>query len=414
MIPLLLLFVVAVRVYKKTTPNGKLTVYLSKRDYIDHCDGNVDPVEGVVYVDKDYLKGRRVYSQMDTIYRFGREEDEVMGIKFSKEYTLHKAQVTPPLKEKRTLSKVQEKLINKLGSDACAFTFQFPDTSPSSVTVQSGEEQPVSKPLGVEYRIRTYVAETVDEQPRKRSMVNLVIKKLQYAPAKILDRLPSGMGTKSFTFSQGKVIMEVTLDKEVYYHGEKIEPIVAITNNSSKSVKNIKVAVIQHVELTMVNNHLENQVAILETREGCPITPSHTYRKTFSLQPLATYNKDKRGIALDGHLKDDDVNLASSTIYSQSKPQGEALGVVVSYTVKAKITFGTLGGDLQVDVPMKLVHQQPSPITTKPKDAARALKRIGSKSVDRAHYEDSCYAQDDEENMVFEDLARHRMSEAED
>lgn len=64
---------------------------------------------------------------------------------------------------------------------------------------------------------------------------------LQYAPAKILDRLPSGMGTKSFTFSQGKVIMEVTLDKEVYYHGEKIEPIVAITNNSSKSVKNIKV-----------------------------------------------------------------------------------------------------------------------------------------------------------------------------
>lgn len=116
---------------------------------------------------------------MDTIYRFGREEDEVMGIKFSKEYTLHKAQVTPPLKEKRTLSKVQEKLINKLGSDACAFTFQFPDTSPSSVTVQSGEEQPVSKPLGVEYRIRTYVAETVDEQPRKRSMVNLVIKKVR-------------------------------------------------------------------------------------------------------------------------------------------------------------------------------------------------------------------------------------------
>jgi len=28
--------VVAVKVYKKTTPNGKMTVYLGKRDFIDH------------------------------------------------------------------------------------------------------------------------------------------------------------------------------------------------------------------------------------------------------------------------------------------------------------------------------------------------------------------------------------------
>ncbi len=27
---------IAVKVYKKITPNGKMTVYLGKRDFIDH------------------------------------------------------------------------------------------------------------------------------------------------------------------------------------------------------------------------------------------------------------------------------------------------------------------------------------------------------------------------------------------
>lgn len=55
--------VVAVKVFKKTTPNGKVTVYLGKRDFIDHMD-YCDPVDGVVVVDPEYLKGRKIYSQV--------------------------------------------------------------------------------------------------------------------------------------------------------------------------------------------------------------------------------------------------------------------------------------------------------------------------------------------------------------
>jgi len=47
--------VVAVKVFKKTTPNGKVTVYLSKRDFIDHLD-HVDPIDGVVVVEDQYLQ----------------------------------------------------------------------------------------------------------------------------------------------------------------------------------------------------------------------------------------------------------------------------------------------------------------------------------------------------------------------
>jgi len=61
--------------------------------------------------------------------------------------------------------------------------------------------------------------------------------------------------------------------------------------------------IIQHCEVTMVNAHFSRQVAHLESKEGCPITPGASIRKVFTLNPSAANNKDKRGIALDGHLK---------------------------------------------------------------------------------------------------------------
>jgi beta-arrestin len=36
--------------------------------------------------------------------------------------------------------------------------------------------------------------------------------------------------------------------------------------------------------------------------------------KVFYLTPLMANNKDKRGLALDGQLKHEDTNLASSTM----------------------------------------------------------------------------------------------------
>jgi arrestin-2 len=55
--------VASVKVFKKTSPNAKLTVYLGKRDFVDHGD-HVDAIEGVVVADNDYLKGRKVFCQV--------------------------------------------------------------------------------------------------------------------------------------------------------------------------------------------------------------------------------------------------------------------------------------------------------------------------------------------------------------
>lgn len=248
--------VVAVKVFKKTTPNGKLTFYLGKRDFIDHLD-YCDPIDGVVVVENEYLRGRKVYGELITTYRYGREEDEVMGVKFCKELTLQREQIVPMVNSKMEMTPMQERLVKKLGPNAYPFTFQFPAVSPSSVTLQAGEDDE-GKPLGVEYNIKCYVGANEEDKGHKRSQVSLTIKKLQYAPASRGRRLPSSLVSKGFTFSQGKINLEVTLDREIYYHGEKVAATIVITNNSRKTVKNIKCYCIQHCEVSFCQSSKRN------------------------------------------------------------------------------------------------------------------------------------------------------------
>lgn len=411
MIPLLFLYFIAtLKVFKKTTPNGKVTIYLGKRDFIDHLD-SVDPIDGVIVVENDYLQGRKVFGMVSTTYRYGRDEDEVMGVKFSKEMVLACNQIVPPIKDVTELSPVQKKLVKKFGnSNAFPFVFNFPPNSPSSVTLQPGDDDS-GKPLGVEYNIRTYVSDREEDRGNQRSSVILAIKKLQYAPSTRGQRLPSSLISKGFTFSHGKISLEVTLDREIYHHGEKVIATVVISNSSRKSVKNIKVYVVQHTEITMVNAQFSKFVASLETREGCPITPGAAFTKQFFLVPLASSNKDRRGIALDGHLKDDDVNLASSTLISEGKGPSDQTGIVISYSVRVKLNCGTLGGELVTDVPFKLMHPNPTSEdwTAPPKQPQKGVLKK-TKSSDRMKYQKS-FGDDDEDNIVFEDFARLRLAD---
>ena len=65
--------------FKKGSPNGKITVYLGRRDFVDHIT-HVDPIDGVVLVDPEYLKDRKVYGHVLAAFRYGREDLDVLGI----------------------------------------------------------------------------------------------------------------------------------------------------------------------------------------------------------------------------------------------------------------------------------------------------------------------------------------------
>lgn len=102
-----------------------------------------------------------------------------MGVKFSKEIILAREQIVPPSHhdDRQELTPVQDKLLKKLGPNAYPFTFKFPPASPCSVTLQPGEDE-TSKPLGVEYCVKTFVADGAEDRGHKRSSVALAIKKV--------------------------------------------------------------------------------------------------------------------------------------------------------------------------------------------------------------------------------------------
>ncbi|XP_066977257.1 arrestin homolog [Macrobrachium rosenbergii] len=369
----------AVKVFKKTAPNGKITVYLGRRDFVD-TTVNTEPIDGVLIVDNDYLRGRRVFATVNVIYRFGREEDEVMGLNFSKELTLLSEQIYPS-KSSAEPTAVQDRLIKKLGGNAYPFSVDLPANAPTSVQLHTGDEESV-KPLGVIYELLVYAGDKAEERPHKRNSVTLAVRKIQYAPFISSKRQPSTLVSKGFALSSGKINMEVTLDKELYYHGEAVKATLSINNSSKKTVKGMKCAVIQHVELTMTNNQFTREVASLESKEGCPITPGSNLHKAFNITPLASSNKSKYGLALDGKLKDTDANLASSTLVGEGKSANDANGIIVSYSLRVKLNCGAIGGELNADLPFKLVHPAPGAPTGEDVDIEEFARMRRGQSVD--------------------------------
>ena len=65
---------VTFKVYKKSSANGKVTLYLGRRDFVDHVTGS-DPVDGVVNIDKEFLNDKTVTVQLVCAFRYGREVD---------------------------------------------------------------------------------------------------------------------------------------------------------------------------------------------------------------------------------------------------------------------------------------------------------------------------------------------------
>ncbi|XP_025066894.1 beta-arrestin-2 isoform X2 [Alligator sinensis] len=107
--------------------------------------------------------------------------------------------------------------------------------------------------------------------------------------------------------------LEASLDKELYYHGEPISVNVHVTNNSSKSVKKVKVSVRQYADICLFST-AQYKCPVAQVGQEDQVAPSSTFCKVYTLTPLLSANREKRGLALDGKLKHEDTNLASSTM----------------------------------------------------------------------------------------------------
>lgn len=274
----------------------------------------------------------------------------------------------------------------------------------------------------------------MDDKPHKRNSVRLTIRKVMYAPSKAGEQ-PSIEVSKEFMMKPNKIHLEASLDKELYHHGEKISINVHVANNSNRTVKKIKVCVRQFADICLFSTaQYKSVVAETESEDGCQVLPGFTLSKVFELCPLLANNKDKWGLALDGQLKHEDTNLASSTLIT-NPAQRESLGIIVHYKVKVKLLISgpLMGGDLVAELPFTLMHPKPeeeeSPLLSdkSPRQSIRDAN-IVLVSTDDGHLSvnaggaqevptsnliqlDDDDAQDDD--IIFEDFARLRLKGAE-
>uniref|UniRef100_A0A5F9CCH4 Beta-arrestin-1 n=1 Tax=Oryctolagus cuniculus TaxID=9986 RepID=A0A5F9CCH4_RABIT len=355
------------RVFKKASPNGKLTVYLGKRDFVDHID-LVDPVDGVVLVDPEYLKERRVYVTLTCAFRYGREDLDVLGLTFRKDLFVANVQSFPPAPEdKKPLTRLQERLIKKLGEHAYPFTFEIPPNLPCSVTLQPGPED-TGKACGVDYEVKAFCAENLEEKIHKRNSVRLVIRKVQYAPERPGPQ-PTAETTRQFLMSDKPLHLEASLDKEIYYHGEPISVNVHVTNNTNKTVKKIKISVRQYADICLFNT----------AQYKCPVAMEEA---DDTVAPSSTFCKMREGA------------------------NREILGIIVSYKVKVKLVVsrgGLLGdlasSDVAVELPFTLMHPKP-----KEEPPHREVPE-NETPVDTNLIE----LDTNDDDIVFEDFARQRL-----
>ncbi|XP_034051786.1 LOW QUALITY PROTEIN: beta-arrestin-1-like [Gymnodraco acuticeps] len=389
---------------RRPVPMESSTVYLGKRDFVDQVD-LVEPVaaDGVILIDPEYLKERKVFVTLTCAFRYGREDLDVLGLTFRKDLFVANIQAFPPVpEEKKSLTRLQERLIKKLGEHAHPFTFEIPLNLPCSVTLQPGPED-TGKACGVDFEVKSFCAENVEEKIHKRNSVRLVIRKVQFAPEKPGPQ-PTAETTRQFLMSDKPLHLEASLDKEIYYHGEPISVNVHVTNNTNKTVKKMKISVRQYADICLFNTAQYKCPVATEESDNL-VAPSSTFCKVFTLTPFLASNREKRGLALDGKLKHEDTNLASSTLLREGANK-EILGIIVSYKVKVKLVVsrgGLLGdlaaSDVSVELPFTLMH---------PKPLEESFYRD---APDEAPIDTNLIQFDtNDDDIIFEDFARQRLT----
>ncbi|XP_019726766.1 arrestin 3b, retinal (X-arrestin) isoform X2 [Hippocampus comes] len=354
------------KVFKKTSGNGHIALYLGKRDFVDNVD-SVEVVDGVVKVDPSGLDGKKVFVYLACAFRYGSEDLDVIGLSCRKDIWINRVQVYPPTDGNATKSPMQESLLKKVGEQGYPFAFQMPTNLPCSVALQPGPNDS-GKACGVDFEVKAYIANeanSADETIVKKDTCRLMIRKIQFAPTKNNAGAKADI-TKQFMMSDKPIHMEACLDKEVYYHGDPITVSVKINNETTKVVKKIQIIVEQLTNVVLYSSDTYTKPVCTE-EFGETINANSTFEKTFRVTPLLANNKEKRGLSVDGRLKDEDTNLASTTLSQDNK---EMQGILVSYKVKVNLMVsggGLLGGltssDVTVDLPLTLMSPKPAEVT---------------------------------------------------
>ncbi|KOX68836.1 Phosrestin-2 [Melipona quadrifasciata] len=314
----------------------------------------------------------------------------------------------------------QEALMKRLGPNAHAFTMEITPLAPPSVQLVPAKEYN-GAPIGTSYDVRAYVADRADEKLHRRTTVRMGIRVIQRTTKPPLPATntysvpvsaspspgfrgqacrtrvsfmeneiaedeenagPHAAVEKPFLLSDGRVSLEARLDQAFYAHGDSITVHVNINNNSSKTVRRIKVFIVQHVDVCMFSNgKFKNVVALLSSQEGCPVGPGASLKRNYTLRPIK--GSTKNWIALEDSYTKGEATLASTVVCPGNGPEDRnVFAIYVSYYVKVKLLISTMGGEVSLKLPFTLMHSNTDPDLAGFPSPVREPKVLGKTSED--------------------------------
>ncbi|XP_011302378.1 phosrestin-2 [Fopius arisanus] len=372
------------RVFKRYLPNNKLRLYIINRDLVV-SQGKIDKLLGVIVVEPDYVRDKRVYAQITLTARLSREEEEVMGVKFCNEIPFCFTQLYPPYShddQPPAMTPVQEALIRSRGPNAYPFSVEVPAVAPPSIRLRPPQKYN-GAPLGTSYEFRAWVAERADQRSDESSTVRMGITVIQRGlptprPISKLCEKPGCMTESTATspvseeppapptavvkrrllLTEGSIRLEARLDRAIYAHGDSISVHVYIANDSHRSVRRIEVLALQHVEVCMFNNGIfKNTVASELEQDNCPLASGSTLTKTYSLRP--TEGSPKHWIALEETYTRTGTSLACTVRSSEvnEKDRSPYYAINVSYYVQVKLLTSLMCEKISVKLPFTLIHR---------------------------------------------------------
>ncbi|KAG8190917.1 hypothetical protein JTE90_014398 [Oedothorax gibbosus] len=347
-------------VLKKQSPNGLLTVYLSRRELIVEEGGSVKPIDGVVLATEAETKteSSKIFALVVLTFRYGREDEEVMGLRFYTEAILQYDQVYPLPSNKSPghLTALQQHLLKKLGPEAHALTVCVSGHAPHSVGLKPARAYGGS-PLGVTYDLKVFTGNRVDEKPSKRSLVRLSLRCIHRSPGPYPNP-PATALSRAFVFSSGKLRLEARLDKEAYPPESTLQCHVTLDNSSNRTVTKVRITLVQYVNVCMfTNGRFKNIVGMTETEPGHPIRPGSCMSRVFSVKAGQNIRYPV-ALAIEGGLPSNSSRLSPSTVphlIGEKNPYG----VTVFYEAKIKAFLGVVDRPVCLRLPFRILEEPP-------------------------------------------------------
>ncbi|KAJ8281662.1 hypothetical protein COCON_G00041810 [Conger conger] len=124
-----------------------------------------------------------------------------------------------------------------------------------------------------------------------------------------------------------------------------------IANKADTPAENVEKKCVQsHIDQTadvLLYSADKYTKCVLNEEFGDSVNGNATFEKEYRVTPSLANSKEKRGLALDGRLKDKDTNLASTATLRPGLNRDVA-GILVSYKVKVNLMVSSGGflGDL--------------------------------------------------------------------